>query len=74
MQPFLDQVHAQIVAAPVAHFDETGARADGRLRWLFAACTDRLTYYSLHDKRGYDGIYHAGVLPSFRGIAVHDGF
>jgi transposase len=74
LQPFLDQVHAQIVAAPVAHFDETGARADGRLRWLFAACTDRLTYYSLHDKRGYDGINHAGVLPSFRGIAVHDGF
>jgi len=72
--PFLDQVHAQIAAAPVAHFDETGARADGRLRWLFAACTDRLTYYSLHDRRGYDGLEHAGVLPSFAGIAVHDGF
>ncbi len=64
LQPFLDEVHAQIVAAPVAHFDETGARADGRLRWLFAACTDRLTYYSLHDKRGNDGLDHAGILPS----------
>jgi transposase len=74
LQPFLDEVHAQIVAAPVAHFDETGARADGRLRWLFVACTDRLTYYSLHDKRGFDGLDHAGVLPGFRGIAVHDGF
>jgi len=74
LQPFLDEVHARIVAAPVAHFDETGGRADGRLRWLFAACTDRLTYYSLHDKRGFDGLDHAGVLPAFRGIAVHDGF
>jgi transposase len=74
LQPFLDEVHAQIVAAPVAHFDETGARADGRLRWLFVSCTDRLTYYSLHDKRGFDGLDHAGVLPGFRGIAVHDGF
>lgn len=72
--PFLDSVHAQIAAAPVAHFDETGARADGRLRWLFAACTDRLTFYSLHDKRGFDGLDHAGVLPAFTGIAVHDGF
>ena len=74
LQPFLDEVHAQIVAAPIAHFDETGARADGRLRWLFAACTDRLTFYSLHDKRGFDGLDHAGVLGAFTGVAVHDGF
>jgi len=74
LQPFLADVHAQIAAAPVAHFDETGARADGRLRWLFCASTDRLTFYSLHDKRGFDGLDHAGVLPNFRGIAVHDGF
>jgi transposase len=74
LQPFLDEVHAQIAGAPVAHFDETGARAAGRLRWLFAACTDRLTFYWLHDKRGYDGLDHAGVLPAFYGIAVHDGF
>jgi len=71
---FLDEIHAQITASPVAHFDETGARAQGRLRWLFCASTDRATYYSLHDKRGFDGLDHAGVLPNFTGIAVHDGF
>jgi len=71
---FLDEVHAQISAAPVAHFDETGARAEGRLRWLFSASTEQATYYSLHDKRGFDGLDHAGVLPSFSGVAVHDGF
>ncbi len=71
---FLDEVHRQLVAAPVAHFDETGARVEGRLRWLFSASTDRLTLYSLHDKRGFDGLDHAGVLPAFAGIAVHDGF
>ena len=74
LRRFLDEVHAQIAAAPVAHFDETGARAAGRLRWLFCASTDRLTFYSLHDKRGFDGLDHAGVLPAFAGIAVHDGF
>jgi transposase len=71
---FLDEVHAQITAAPVAHFDETGARAEGKLRWLFSASTAQATYYSLHDKRGFDGLDHAGVLPSFTGVAVHDGF
>jgi transposase len=71
---FLDEVHRQLVAAPVAHFDETGARVEGRLRWLFSASTDQLTFYSLHDKRGFDGLDHAGVMPAFTGIAVHDGF
>jgi len=71
---FLDEVHRQLVAAPVAHFDETGARVEGRLRWLFSTSTDQLTLYSLHDKRGFDGLNHAGVLPAFNGIAVHDGF
>ena len=72
--PFLDEVHARITAAPVAHFDETGARAQGLLRWLFCACTEEATSYSLHDKRGFDGLDHAGVLPRFTGVAVHDGF
>jgi transposase len=74
LQPFLDEVHARITAAPVAHFDETGARAEGRLRWLFCASTEQLTFYSLHEKRGFDGLDHAGVLPRFTGVAVHDGF
>jgi transposase len=74
LQPFLDEVHRQLITAPVAHFDETGARVDGRLRWLFAASTDRLTLYALHDKRGKDGLDHAGVLPDFTGVCVHDGF
>jgi transposase len=71
---FLDEVQRQLVAAPVAHFDETGARVEGRLRWLFSSSTDQLTLFSLHDKRGFDGLDHAGVLPAFSGIAVHDGF
>lgn len=71
---FLDEVHRQIVSSPVAHFDETGARVDGRLRWLFAASTEALTFYALHDKRGVEGIDHTGVLAHFAGVAVHDGF
>jgi transposase len=74
LQPFLDEVHRQIIAAPVAHFDETGARVQGRLRWLHAASTDALTCYALHDKRGTHGIDHGGVLPVFDGVAVHDGW
>lgn len=71
---FLDRVHEQIIDSPVVHFDETGARAGGRLRWLHCASTETLTFYALHDRRGTAGIDHAGVLPRFGGIAVHDGW
>jgi transposase len=63
----------QLIHSPVVHVDETGGRADGRLRWVHSACTDALTLYRLHDRRGVDGIDHLGVLPAFTGVAIHDG-
>lgn len=74
LDEFLDQVHEQITRSPVVHFDETGVRAGGRGRWLHSSSTQTLTFYALHDRRGTQGIDHAGVLPHFEGIAVHDGW
>jgi len=64
----------QQLDSPVVHVDETGARAEGRLRWVHSASTDALTLYRLHGRRGLDGIDHLGVLPAFEGIVVHDGW
>jgi transposase len=74
LDEFLDLVHEQIICSPVVHFDETGARVAGSGRWLYCASTEALTFYALHDRRGTEGIDHAGVMPRFRGIAVHDGW
>jgi transposase len=66
--------------ATVVHFDETGARVAGRLRWIHVACTPLLTSYHLDDKRGQTAIDNHGVLPAMtkaadRGrTAVHDGW
>ena len=71
---FDDRLRELLGAAPVAHFDETGARIAGRLGWVHSASTDNLTRYGAHAKRGCEAIDAAGVLPGFQGVAVHDGW
>jgi transposase len=71
---FVEAVRAQLAGAPVAHFDETGARVAGRLHWVHSASTSLLTLLSVHAKRGKVAMDQAGVLPGFGGVAVHDGW
>jgi len=72
IEPTLDAIHRQLVAADVVHFDESGMRVEGRLNWLHVAGTALLTCYNVHPKRGKEGMATAGILPQLRGRAVHD--
>ena len=71
---FEEAVKDTIRAAPVAHFDETGARINGGLDWIHIASTAAATWYQRHDKRGREAIDDIAVLPNFAGIAVHDAW
>ena len=71
---FCETVRRALIAAPVAHFDETGLRVAGSGAWVHAAGTDRLSLFTVHTSRGHEGVQAAGVLPAFAGVAVHDGF
>jgi transposase len=64
---------AAVEAAPLVHFDETGLRENGQLKWLHNASTADCTYQFVHDKRGQAALRDApSVLPHFTGVAVHD--
>jgi transposase/uncharacterized coiled-coil protein SlyX len=71
---FAQVVRDRLAAAPVAHFDETGARVAGRLGWVHSASTSSLSLFTMHAKRGKVAMDAAGVLPRFAGVAVHDGW
>lgn len=68
----------------VVHFDETGARAAGKLFWVHSASTDQLTAYLVHANRGGKAIDEMGLFVlhdeegntiwTFDGIAMHDGW
>ncbi|WP_371666479.1 transposase [Streptomyces sp. NBC_00289] len=58
----------------MAFFDETRFRTAGRLHWLHSASTGMFVHLSVHRRRGTQAIDAAGILPAFRGVAMHDAW
>jgi transposase len=71
---FLERVREDITASPVAGFDETGFRVEGRLAWVHCARTGKYTLLMVHPRRGKKAMEAMGILPSFAGVAVHDAW
>jgi transposase len=71
---FAERVRTLLAGAEVAHFDESGARVAGRLHWVHSASDARLSWFSVHPRRGAAAMDDAGSLPGLHGVAVHDGW
>lgn len=71
-QPSLDRIKQQLLAAHLAHFDESSLRVEGQLHWLHVASTPELTHYHVHRHRGQAGMAAGDILPAFQGGALHD--
>jgi transposase len=74
LAPALAAITRQLIAAEVVHFDETGFRTTGKLAWVHSASEGKFALFTVHAKRGKDGMKAAGILPFFAGIAAHDAW
>ncbi|MCP3661230.1 MAG: IS66 family transposase [Gammaproteobacteria bacterium] len=72
LDPFETAVKQALCDSPVLRVDESGARTAGKLHWLHTACTDSLTFYGIHEKRGAEAMDHFDILPSYSGRLIHD--
>jgi transposase len=74
LEPVEAAIKAARAPAAVLHNDETSVRQCGHLVWAHVASTTQLTHFGLHPKRGAEATTAIGILPSFRGVRVHDGW
>lgn len=64
-------VRAELIAARVGHFDETGLRVGGQQQWLHVACNEQYTLLSVATGRG-QGKLTDSVFMARSGWCVHD--
>ena len=68
----VERIKDKVSGKDVVNFDETGLRVAGSLHWLHCACSGPWRFYTVQKKRGQEGMEDMGVLPEFKGVAVHD--
>jgi transposase len=74
LAPVEQQIKEALIQAPVIHQDETGLHVAGKGVWMHVTCTPTLTHYGVHANRGQTALEAIGILPTFGGISIHDGW
>lgn len=68
------QIKEALGRGEVIHQDETGLYVTGKRHWMHVSSTGTLTHYQVHASRGHKALEAIGIVPTFRGTSVHDGF
>jgi transposase len=72
LQEFQWRMVVLLIMARVVHFDESGIRVLKELYWLHVASTAKHTLFRVDEHRGELAMIEMGILPHFKGKAVHD--
>jgi transposase len=66
LEPSVAALGQAMVAAPLAHADETGMRGEGKLHWRHVLATGWLSWIGLHAPRGQKAFEAPERLAHFR--------
>jgi transposase len=69
LEPFMQDLKAQLLSEPVVHADETGFYFEGKRNWLHTLSTEQHSFYAVHGKRGTAALNDIAILPAYRGGA-----
>ena len=67
-----NSIKEHVIESKVINVDETGISSAKKLNWLHVASTPDATFLAAHQNRGLVAMNDIGILPSYKGIAVHD--
>ena len=68
------KIKDKMIGSALGHFDETGTRVDKKLWWVHDASNCEYTYLDISPKRKTAGMEQCGILPEFKGTAMHDSW
>ena len=74
LEPFIKKLKQILTDGKLLNVDETSLIIDGIIHWLHVASNSSYTLYHSHRNRGKTAVDNFGILPLFKGTAVHDHF
>jgi transposase len=74
LKPVEEAIKQQLIASHVNCFDETGMRIEGKRKWCHVVSAKNLTYYAANSRRGSKANEDMGILPVYKGTAMHDAW
>lgn len=72
LEDFDQRINDIIKSSSIAHADETGFRVKSKLFWLHVACTQTVTKYYMHERRGAEAMNSVEIWSGFNGRLIHD--
>ncbi len=74
LHPIEELTKTALSLCDVLHQDETGLYVMGKRYWMHVSATATLTHDAVHAARGVQALQALGILESFAGVSVHDGW
>ena len=70
--PAITGIRRRLLESKVINNDETGVRINGKCSWVHSTSNSRYLLQTVSAKRGKEGIDDHGIMPEFKGTAIHD--